>query len=165
MKKSILFLLLITTIMALPSCERDEICIDPITPKMIVAFYDVDNTENKKSVNNLAIEILDVAIENKSLDTIGRESIAIPLNIYDVQTAIVFTANSKDSLLIKRDTILITYQTEEVFVGRSCGYKSVFKNVNIDRNFGNPNNRWIKSLAIEEKEIENENKAHVTILH
>lgn len=144
------------------SCERDEICIDPITPKLVIAFYDVDDTETKKSVNNLAIEILDI---NKSLDTIGTDSIGIPLNIYEIQTTIVLTSDSKDNDLINRDTISVNYITEDVFIGRSCGYKSIFKNVSINRDFGQPNERWIRSLVLEQTEIENETKAHVTILH
>jgi len=144
------------------SCERDEICIDPITPKFIIAFYDVDDSESKKPVNNLAIEILDI---NKSLDTIGTDSIGIPLNVYAIETTIVLSTDSKDDNLIDRDTINLNYEVENVFVGRSCGYKSIFKNVSINRDFGQTNERWIKSLVLEHTEIENETEAHVTILH
>ena len=163
MRKIITFLLVIlTTIIVVSSCERDEICIDPITPKLVIAFYDTDDTETKKSVNNLAIEIIDI---NKSLDTIGTDSIGIPLNIYEIETTIVLTTDSRDDDLINRDTIRVNYIAEDLFVGRSCGYKSIFKNVSINRDFGEPNDRWIKSLVLEQTEIENETEAHVTILH
>jgi len=163
MRKGISFLLVFCCVaLVLSSCERDEICIDPITPKIILTFYDVDDAETEKSINDLAIEILDI---NKSLDTVGVDSIAIPLNIYVLQTTIVLTSNSRDNNLINRDTIRVSYETEDVFVGRSCGYKSIFKNVSINRDFGEPNERWIKSLVLEQTEIENETEAHVTILH
>lgn len=163
MRKGIIFLLVfLTTIIVMSSCERDEICIDPITPKLVIAFYDADDNETKKSINNLAIEILDI---NKSLDTIGTDSIGIPLNIYEIETTIVLTTDSRNDILINRDTIRVSYETEDLFVGRSCGYKSIFKNVSIDRDFGEPNERWIKSLVLEQTDIENETEAHVTILH
>lgn len=162
MKKIITLLsVILTTIFVLSNCERDEICIDPITPKLIIAFYDVDDEENSKSVNNLAIEILDI---NKSLDTIGTDSIGIPLNVYKISTTLVLTANSKNVDDINRDTIKVSYQTEDVFVGRSCGYKSVFNNVSINSDFNDPE-KWIKSLVVNKTEIENETEAHVTILH
>lgn len=166
MKKEITSLFLfLTTLVLLPSCERDEICIDPITPKLYIAFYDLDDPESKKSVNNLAVEILDVDIENNTLDTLGRDSIGIPLNIYENKTTVVLTANSRDNTLINQDTISITYDTEEVFVGRSCGYKMIFNNINITKGSESLENQWIKSISIEQREIENENKAHVTVLH
>ncbi|MET2985663.1 DUF6452 family protein [Aureibaculum conchae] len=162
MKRSITFLLIVLTIIiVLSSCERDEICIDPITPKLVITFYDVDESETKKSVNNLAIEILDI---NKSLDTIGTDSIGIPLNVYEIKTTIVLTTDSKDNNLINRDTIRVNYEAEDVFVGRSCGYKSIFKNVSINRDF-NDTDKWINSLVVNQTEIENETEAHVTILH
>lgn len=162
MKKIITLLsVILTTIFVLSNCERDEICIDPITPKLIIAFYDVDDEENSKSVNNLAIEILDI---NKSLDTIGTDSIGIPLNVYEISTTLVLTANSKNVDDINRDTIKVSYQTEDIFVGRSCGYKSVFNNVSINSDFNDPE-KWIKSLVVNKTEIENETEAHVTILH
>ncbi|MBJ2175372.1 hypothetical protein JBL43_14050 [Aureibaculum sp. A20] len=165
MRKNITILfLIISTIVMLNSCERDEVCIDPITPNLIVVFYDFDDSENEKSVNNLAIEIIDIDGIGKSLDTVQIDSVGIPLNVYDNQTKIVLTANSKDDLLFNRDTILVSYTTEEVFVGRSCGYKSIFNNVTISRNF-NDSDKWIKSLLLSQTEIEDETEAHVTILH
>ena len=164
MRKNITFLLLLlTSIIVVSSCERDEICIDPITPKLSVVFYDFDDSESEKSVNNLAIEIIKTAITNKSLDTIGTDSIGIPLNIYEMQTTIVLTTNSKDPLLFDRDTIRIEYETENIFVGRSCGYKSIFTNAKINKTLDS--NNWIKSLVLNQTEIENETTAHVTILH
>ena len=159
---TILFLIILTIVM-LNSCERDEVCIDPITPNLVVVFYDFDDSESEKSVNNLAIEIIDIDGIGKSLDTIGTDSIAIPLNVYDNQTTIVLTTDS-DTDSFNRDTIRLNYETEEVFVGRSCGYKSIFNNVTINRDF-NDSDKWIKSLLLSQTEIEDETEAHVTILH
>ena len=164
MRKNITILfLIISTIIMLNSCERDEVCIDPITSNLVVVFYDFDDSESEKSVNNLAIEIIDIDGIGKSLDTIGTDSIAIPLNVYDNQTTIVLTTDS-DTDSFNRDTIRLNYETEEVFVGRSCGYKSIFNNVTISRDF-NDSDKWIKSLLLSQTEIEDETEAHVTILH
>ena len=165
MKKVFTLLFLFCIIMhMLSSCERDEICIDPITPKLSIVFYDVEDVETPKPINDLAIKILDIDGEDVDLDPTSSDSINIPLNIYALQTTIVLTTNSKDPNLINEDTLRIGYEPEDVFVGRSCGYKSVFKNVTIDTNFDD-DNKWLRSLTEIQTEILNETTAHVKILH
>ncbi len=146
------------------SCERDEICIDAITPHLTIRFYDNDDPETKKSVNGLIV----VSEINGELDTIKiqpKDSIPLPLNVYDTQTTFILTKNSADPTTLNRDKLIVTYKVENVFVGRSCGYKSVFKNVDYTIEDVDSDGRWIESKEQISEHIENENNAHLKIFH
>jgi hypothetical protein len=76
MKKYYLFLSLIALLIS--SCEKDDFCIEPITPNMIIRFYNATNISETKAVNDLTINIsnLDSIYTNVSLD-----SVVIPLDV------------------------------------------------------------------------------------
>ena len=141
------------------SCEKDDFCIDPITPNMIIRFYDATNTSNTKSVSNLSVnpEGLDVIYSNESLD-----SILIPLDVTSGQIIYNFSKGNN------QDIITIDYNVEEVFVSRSCGFKAIFNNVTVTSDVSND---WIIGLTetlentITIPTIENESAAHLQIFH
>jgi len=161
MKKLLLIFVLFLSLLA---CEKDDICIDPITPNLIIRLYDVADGTTIKSVANLQIKNIDQdSIFNNNITS--ADSITIPLNINQDSTTYVFTINTDDVALANSDTLKISYIREAVFVSRSCGFKTIFKNVSLSLTTDNDN--WIKSaLFIEDTNtIENETKAHVKILH
>ncbi len=141
------------------SCEKDDFCIDPITPNMIIRFYDATNTSNTKSVSNLSVnpEGLDVIYSNESLD-----SILIPLDVTSNQIIYNFSKGNN------QDIITIDYDVEEVFVSRSCGFKAIFNDVTVTSDVSN---NWIIGLTetlqntITIPTIENESAAHLQIFH
>ena len=141
------------------SCEKDDFCIDSITPNMIIRFYDAANTSNTKSVSNLTVnpEGLDVIYSNESLD-----SIVIPLDVTSDQIIYNFSKGNN------QDIITIDYDVEEVFVSRSCGFKAIFNNVTVTSDVSND---WIIGLTeasentITIPTIENESAAHLQIFH
>ena len=141
------------------SCEKDDFCIDPITPNMIIRFYDATNTSNTKSVSNLSVnpEGIDVIYSNESLD-----SILIPLDVTSGQVIYNFSKGNN------QDIITIDYDVEEVFVSRSCGFKAIFNNVTVTSDVSND---WIIGLTetlentITIPTIENESAAHLQIFH
>ena len=157
MKKYYLFLSLIALLIS--SCEKDDFCIEPITPNMIIRFYDATNTSNTKSVSNLSVnpEGLDVIYSNESLD-----SILIPLDVTSGQIIYNFSKGNN------QDIITIDYDVEEVFVSRSCGFKAIFNNVTVTSDVSND---WIIGLTetsentITIPTIENESAAHLQIFH
>ena len=112
MKKHYLFLSLIALLIS--SCEKDDFCIEPITPNMIVRFYNATNISETKAVNDLTINIsnLDSIYTNVSID-----SVVIPLDVTSNQ--IIYNLSSESNI----DIITINYDVEEVFVSRSCGLK------------------------------------------
>jgi len=146
------------------SCQKDDICIDPITPNLIIRFYDFTNSAQFKAVNNLQIKNIDIdSIYNNNI--VSTDSIAIPLNINQDVTKYVLSINSNDQTLINSDTITISYTRKPTFVSRSCGFKTVFNNVNISLTTDNDN--WIKGISTIDslQNITDEKKAHVKILH
>ena len=157
MKRDYLFLSLIALLFL--SCEKDDFCIDPITPNMIIRFYDATNTSNTKSVSNLSVnpEGLDVIYSNESLD-----SILIPLDVTSGQIIYNFSKGNN------QDIITIDYDVEEVFVSRSCGFKAIFNDVTVTSDVSND---WIIGLTetlentITIPTIENESAAHLQIFH
>ncbi|MDG2274281.1 MAG: DUF6452 family protein [Flavobacteriaceae bacterium] len=157
MKKHYLFLSLIALLIS--SCEKDDFCIEPITPNMIVRFYNATNISETKAVNDLTINIsnLDSIYTNVSID-----SVVIPLDVTSNQ--IIYNFSSGTNV----DILTIDYEVEEVFVSRSCGFKAIFNNVTITSDVSND---WIIGLTetlentITIPTINDESAAHVQIFH
>ena len=159
MKRSLLYIILIT--FTFSACEKDDICLLPTTPKLILRFYDASTPTSTKSPSSLSIwaEGKDTlaAFENVSLD-----SVFIPLNTNTASTVYHFkTSSTGNSIDNKINTLTINYTTEEIFVSRSCGFKTIFKNVTITSN-----NDWFQSFTPNSiTTIDNENIAHINIFH
>lgn len=148
--------------MATTSCERDDICIDEITPKFIVRFYDFDEQESNKVVTNIEVynvELDSIYTDNSQTIKASTDSIAIPLSVSQNTTQYILTIDDEnDSRIV--DTITLNYTREDVFIGRSCGFKNVFNQVD----YGNTTN-WIKNIEVVTDTITNETSAHVKIFH
>lgn len=145
-------------------CEKDDICIDPITPNFIIRFHDILDAGKTKKVVNLQIKNIDIdSIYRDNIDT--TDSISIPLNVNQTATTYVLSINSTTENLINSDTITISYSRETVFVGRACGFKTIFNDVTISLTEDSDN--WIRNIIVADipLNITNETKAHVKILH
>jgi len=157
MKKYYLLLTLIALLVS--SCEKDDFCIEPITPNMVIRFYNATNITQTKSVEDLSVtpEGFDELYSNANLD-----SILIPLDVTSNQ--IIYNLSSESNI----DIITINYDVEEVFVSRSCGFKAIFNNVSVTSDVSND---WIIGLTetlentITIPTIDNETAAHVKIFH
>ena len=157
MKKYYLFLWL--TAFFITGCEKDDFCIDPITPNMIIRFYNATNISQIKPVTDLSINPVgydDIySIEN-------LDSIVLPLDVTSNQIIYNFSTGSN------QDIITIDYDVEEVFVSRSCGFKAIFNNLTVTSDLSND---WIIGLTetlentITITTIENESAAHLQIFH
>ncbi|OGS72334.1 MAG: hypothetical protein A3F91_06745 [Flavobacteria bacterium RIFCSPLOWO2_12_FULL_35_11] len=144
----LLFILSFTLI----NCEKDDICIETTTPKLIVVFYDNAIPVEKKDVT-----VLTVWAEGQAnlYDKKSTDSISIPLDLNQNRTTYIF-----DNKTIK-DTIEFTYERKDVFVSRSCGYKTIFENLQIESRSAN----WIKNDTIKNTTIDNETTIHLSIFH
>ncbi|WP_439132177.1 DUF6452 family protein [Polaribacter sp.] len=150
MKKTIGFLVLCAVIIT--ACEKDDFCTqNPVTPKLILRFYDdVDRTLPKSA------ESLYVWAENKDsiFVNIATDSLVLPLNGNTRQTIYNF---SKDGVIEK---FTINYNIENEYVSRSCGFKINFFDVSFS-----PSNNWITDLNSIETTLENQDAAHVQVFH
>lgn len=160
MKKLIPLLLLFLALFS--SCEKDDICLSPTTPKLILRFYDNANPTTLKSTRNLSIwaDGKDTISNYKS---VSLDSVAIPLNVNTSQTVYHLKTNSVNGNIANNvtSTLTIKYTTTEEYVSRSCGFKTIFNNVTITSNNG-----WIQSYTPTSlTTINNETSAHVKIFH
>ncbi|WP_299060764.1 DUF6452 family protein [uncultured Polaribacter sp.] len=161
-KKLIPFLLL--TIAIFSACEKDDFCLqNPVTPKLIITFYDETNRETSKNVQRLSVW-------SGTKDTIAQytsvtqDSIAIPLNSLTEETVYSFKKNATDGSTAANEiaTFTIKYNTEQEFVSRSCGFKVIFNNVS----FSSENNTWITDFTPATiTNLNNQTTAHVQIFH
>lgn len=144
---------LISILLLFFSCEKDDFCTqNPVTPNLILRFYDSTNRNTFKKVDNLYVwaEGKDSLFVNASLD-----SLYIPLNTAALETVYYF---SKDNTI---NQLTISYSTKNEYVSRSCGYKVIFNEVSFTSN-----NSWINDFEPNIPiTIENQNKAHVQIFH
>lgn len=136
------------------SCEKDDICIENTTSKLIIRFYDNDIRTELKQLDAMYVWVADydsISIYNN----VTTDSIVIPLNLTENITKYVIEKNAI------KDTIEFNYFRNDIFVSRSCGYKTNFENLEIKSHTLN----WIKNYTIINPIIENETAAHINIYH
>lgn len=168
MRKTFKSLIIILLLIVIPGCESDEICLEDITPKLVIRFYNNDIQSEVKSVLRLKVQIdgIDGEYTNETISLL-TDSIAIPLLVSENETRFILTllgdesSGTEDNI----DTISVVYDQQDLFVSRSCGYKTVFNNA--DTSITNDDDNWIKSLEAQNDPLEiiDENKAHVKIYH
>ena len=147
------------------SCERDDICpaATPTTPFLIIEFFDVTAPDENKSVQGLSY------IAEGTADTVEMgnvDSIAIPLNTNLNTTRYKFIKNTNDPNLINVDEVEFIYQLDDIYINRSCGFKAVYRNLSAIRQIEDPpSDNWIRSVNLEQMNVENEQNTHISILH
>jgi len=168
MRKTFKPLIIILLLIVMPGCESDDICLEDITPKLVIRFYNNDIQSEVKSVLRLKVQIdgVDGEYSNETISLL-TDSIAIPLLVSENETRFILTlqgdetSGTEDNI----DTISVVYDQQDIFVSRSCGYKTVFNNA--DPSITDDDDNWIKSLEAQNDPLEiiDENKAHVKIYH
>lgn len=162
MYKTSIKILLFVFIIAFYSCEKDDICIEENTPHLIIRFYDKVNTSETKNVEQLKVSVknsLDEIIDIGAITT--TDSIVIPLNVDLDNTQIILSKNTNgtnDNI----DGFTLNYMRDEIFISRSCGYKILYKDIQINNL---ATNDWIENIARNNTNIENETAAHLSIFH
>lgn len=151
MRRRVLVILLISFVFS--ACEKDDFCIlNPVTPKLILRFYDANNRETLKDVSSFY-----VWAEGKDsiFKDISSDSLVIPLNRFATETIYNF---SKENVV---NQFTIQYTTQDDYVSRSCGFRVLFNDVTFTSN-----NTWITDFTPETLTIiDNQNEAHVQIFH
>ena len=165
MKKIVFLTLSLLLALSFWNCEKDDICAEgtPVTPRLIIEFYDAANPTVLKNVTNLGI------IEPTFTEGIpfnGVSKIQVPLRTTADITTLNFTQNGSDTDTANDNIDAITFNYERIneYVSRACGFKTLFYLNDI-----NPivltadGNNWIKNIEVMQPNIENENEVHVKI--
>lgn len=176
---------LLSLLVVLISCERDDICAEttPTTPRLIVEFYDVNEPDDISPVTRLTVYGEGLADNPTNDNTEGTlvyntnsTSIELPLiigNEGEITTSRFILEKDTDHRLDDNvdtesniDIIEISYETEFVYVSRACGYKSIFKNIQVSYEISD-DGAWISGIEVVDtvEIVENENTVHVRILH
>ena len=159
--KSLIALFLAASIFA--SCTRDDIC-DPetaVTPLLIITFKDNANPLQGKSVTNLVIRKNNTDSTFVFSPTEATDSIAIPLDTELDLTQLIFTLNDGDEENVNADNVEFTYQREEAYVNRACGFKTTYTDFTTEVEDDTDN--WITSFQVLQTNITDEIEAHLSI--
>lgn len=165
MLKRIFLLLLI--IFAFKGCTKDDICPPDTatTSNLVITFYDIANPTARKKVNFLTVKTNNL----DSVEVISRtstDSIFLPLNTNRDTTKYLFvqTVISENDTVVNIDKMMFIYSRENGYVNRACGFKTEFYNLNSTLEVeGNEN--WIKQILPKRDTVNDENSAHLTLLH
>ena len=107
--------------------------------------------------NDDAVEI--ISFEN-------TDEIAIPLNTTSDTTKYLFKRSliSSSDTINNIDKITFVYQRREDYVNRACGFKVEYFNIDpVLESEGTEN--WIQEIIVNRDIVNDENSAHITVLH
>ncbi len=175
--KKILALILLA--LSFSSCEKDDICIDETTPRLILEFYDNSNPSVLRNVVNLKVKavgaddfiVFDTSLSETDPDRylFNGNKLELPLYITQDTTKYSLILNSTSSTGANEDSLQFNYARKNVFVSRACGYKTIFELNDfpggvIKTDGATPNGFWIQDINILTTNIETENETHIKIL-
>ena len=180
MKKPHLLIFLLFLIANL-NCERDDLCPEttPTTPRLIIDLYDIADPDSKKNVFDLRVQGVGNDNVLPGYNVVGSANqLILPLqtdtNSTSYKLHIDYAVNDNgtpdnpddDYLEGNEDIIQINYSTEEVYVSRACGYKTIFRNVTLLLD-PNDTDRWIQSKEslTENQSVEDETTTHFNFYH
>ena len=172
MKKiSLLALSILTLGTIIISCEKDDICAEstPTTPQLIIRFYDANDPEETKPVADMlvyGVDDLDQVVFFNNVFHATTDSIIVPLRTNSDITRLVFHKDLLDITDFQTgnlDVVATSYNREDVYVSRACGYKNIYND--LESNLESDPDNWIVSIEIVNTTVENETSAHVKIYH
>ncbi|OOV29869.1 hypothetical protein BXU11_08410 [Flavobacterium sp. LM5] len=172
-------LLLLVFCFSFSSCEKDDICDakTPTTPRLVIEFSDINNPNVKKSVTNLKVigeGMTDGIIFNPNATGDSKylfngNKISLPLKTNATTTTFNFILNSGNSnpIFINTDVLKFNYTTNEVYVSRACGFKTLFV-MDIQKPFEHTDGtvidqKWMKVVSLQKTNINDEKETHLAI--
>jgi hypothetical protein len=173
MKHLKLYLVVLVASFSLLTCERDDLCPEttPTTPSLIIDFYNNNAQDSRKNATNLYVigQDNEDVLDGYNVETVNQ--VVLPLRTDTDTTTFALTRNTvldDDGNITSgnTDTVTITYATEDVYVSRACGYKTIFKNVVVTIDGGTDAN-WIIFAQPENDNltIEDETTTHYFFYH
>ena len=147
-------------------CEKDDICVDDTTPRLIIEFFDDASPANLKNVTNLKVTGVG---ETDALKVFtGVSKIELPLKNIDDTTQYILILNSTSTTGANNEDFLqFDYTRQNVYVSRACGYKTIYElnspNGVTLTDAATPDQLWIRNISIQTTNIESENEVHIKI--
>lgn len=161
-------LVIIVLVFAFKGCTRDDICPEgtATTPKLIVVFKDASIPANNKKVISLSIE---TDYENwvLVLGNTETDSINLPLNTNSDTTKYRFIRTTViDTVIsINIDKVMFVHKRQDLYVNRACGFKAIFNELDSKLEEEPSDGNWIKQVITERTTVNDQNEAHILMLH
>ena len=123
---------------------------------------------NRKDVDGLQVfdRETDTAIPlnaSGELSLTAVDSIALPLPIDGSIAEYRFTRTSNGA--VNPDDINFTYNQDQIYLNRACGFKAIFNDLDVERITENPVNPWITNVLIRNNNVTSNQDIHVEIRH
>jgi len=162
MRKLKIPLIVLLGILSFSACEKDDICIDADTPRLVIRFMDAIDTTLSKDVQNLVVIGVGETGLRDTIPNLTLDSIVLPLRPGKASTT--FTFSRQTSITdINIDTLKFTYNPKEVFASRACGY--VVHYDSLQAAVQQDDSLWIQRITVDSSLIENTASTHVRIFH
>jgi hypothetical protein len=167
MKKTLYLFFLALLVTMWFGCERDEICIQENTPRLIIKFFDKDDPSRTKAVPFLAVRV--AGQEDFYYDPGNKQSpdsIIVPLEVTKDRTIIELVLNATDIDPDNNESnfIEIVSERQDVFISESCGFKTVYNNAvfTLDQT-----KSWISTIEAANipQNIVDEKRRHLKVYH
>ncbi|WP_339628903.1 DUF6452 family protein [uncultured Maribacter sp.] len=161
-------ILLFMGILAVASCEKDDICVEGGTPLLVIEFYDINDTSSLKTVPTLRVVGVGKNVTvNTIADRTALKTISIPLKTdVDVTSFIMISGSTSaedGSETGNVDTLNFSYKRLEDFLSRGCGF--VVNYDSLQANITTDTNNWIKDIEVIRSQVINSDSTHVKIFH
>lgn len=161
-------MLFFLAIVAMASCEKDDICVEGNTPLLVIEFYDVTDTAALKSVPTLRVVGVGQSVTvNTVADRTALNQISIPLKTNLDETSFLLISNSASgengAETGNIDTVNFSYQRLENFLSRGCGFVVNYDSLNATLTQGSAN--WILDIQVTRSQVINSDSTHVKIFH
>ena len=155
-------------ILSVASCEKDDICVEGDTPLLVIEFYNISDTSALKTVPTLRVVGVGKTVTvNTVADRTALSTISIPLKTDADATSFIMisgSASAEDgSETGNIDTVNFSYQRQEDFLSRGCGFVVNYDNLQASLTADTDN--WIKDIEIIRSQVTNSDSTHVKIFH
>ncbi len=161
-------ILLLTCLLTVVSCEKDDICVEGNTPLMVIEFFDINNRDTPKNVTALRVvgEGQTVTV-NTVADRTALNKINIPLKTIEDSTSYLLISNSADNdddvETGNIDIVNFNFARVEDFKSRACGFIVTYEE--LDAVLQTDTDNWIQEIEIIRAQIINSDSTHVKIYH
>ena len=160
-------ILLLTCLLTVASCEKDDICVEGNTPLMVIEFFDINNRDTPKNVTALRVvgEGQTVTV-NTVADRTALNKINIPLKTIEDSTSYLLISNSADNDDVETgniDIVNFNFARVEDFKSRACGFIVTYEE--LDAVLQTDTDNWIQEIEIIRAQIINSDSTHVKIYH
>lgn len=161
-------ILLLTCLLTVASCEKDDICVEGNTPLMVIEFFDINNRDTPKNVTALRVvgEGQTVTV-NTVADRTALNKINIPLKTIEDSTSYLLISNSADNdddvETGNIDIVNFNFARVEDFKSRACGF--IVNYEELDAALQTDTDNWIQEIEIIRAQIINSDSTHVKIYH